>query len=277
VIDLLAHACLQEAARDATQNVHQFRHCSTNALESKLKRIRAKDSVNGILVVTETVFSMDSDVPDIEAVQKLCKTYSATLMVDIAHDFGAIGETGHGHLGLQNMLGKVDVVMGSFSKTFASNGGFAACNNPALKLALRYNCGPLTFTNAITPVAATIVSECLRIVKSEEGKHRREKLMQNILHLRKGMEEAGFEILGQPSAIVPVILGNNALSLLVTKHCLKLGGIVNLVEYPAVSKNTCRWRLQVMTDHTFEQIDRFVEIAREARTLGKQELENLGN
>lgn len=275
VIDLLAHACLQEATRDSTANVHQFRHCSTEAVKSKLQRIRAKDPEAGILVVTETVFSMDSDVPDIPAVQALCREYGATLMLDVAHDLGAIGATGHGYLGTQGMLGEVDIVMGSFSKTFASNGGFVACNNPALKFALRYNCGPLTFTNAITPIAAAIVRQCLRIVRSEEGAQRRERLLANSQRLRSGLQAAGFEVLGQPSAIVPVILGGSALSRLMTKHCLRLGGIVNLVEYPAVSRNTCRWRLQVMTDHTPEQIDAFVAIAVQARALAQEELDVL--
>lgn len=272
VIDLLAHACLQEGARDATDNVHHFRHCSTQALEAKLKRIRTAEPEAGILVVTETLFSMDSDTPDIAAAQALATRYGATLMVDIAHDLGATGPDGTGHLGLQGMLGKVDVVMGSFSKTFASNGGFVATNHLAVKLALRYNCGPLTFTNAITPVAASIVRQCLTIVQSAEGTVRREQLLRNSVQLRKGLAAAGFEAMGQPSAIVPVILGNGTLSRLMTKHALRLGGIVNLVEYPAVSKNTCRWRLQVMAQHTSTQIDEFVRIAVEARRLANEEM-----
>lgn len=275
VIDLLAHACLQEGARDATDNVHHFRHCSAQALEAKLKRIRSAEPEAGILVVTETLFSMDSDTPDIAAAQALTTQYGATLVVDIAHDLGAIGPDGTGHLGLQGMLGKVDVVMGSFSKTYASNGGFVATNHPAIKLALRYNCGPLTFTNAIMPVAASIVRECLAIVQNSEGAARREQLLRNSVHLRRGLANAGFEILGQPSAIVPVILGNGTLSRLMTKHVLRLGGIVNLVEYPAVSKNTCRWRLQVMAQHTSAQMDEFVGIAIEARRLANAELSEM--
>lgn len=82
-------------------------------------------------------------------------------------------------------------------------------------------------------------------------------------------------MLGQPSAIVPVILGNGALSRLMTKHALRLGAIVNLVEYPAVSKNTCRWRLQVMAGHTTGQMDEFVRIACQARQLAGDELRTL--
>ena len=271
VLDVLAHACLQEGARAASPNIHHFPHCSTKSVERRVRRIRAANPNAGILVVTETLFSMDSDTPDIRGVQEACHRYGATLVVDVAHDLGAIGAGGRGVLGAQDMWGKADVVMGSFSKTFASNGGFVACNNPALKQALRYNCGPLTFTNAITPMAAAVVRACIRIITGSEGEERRERLMRNILHLRGALEDAEFEVLGNPSAIVPVVLGDSALSRLITKHCLRLGGIVNLVEYPAVSRNTSRWRLQVMADHTKEQIDAFVDAACKARKLGRAE------
>ncbi len=265
IIDVLAHACLQEGSRNATANVHAFPHISTDAVLRRLKRIREQDPAAGILVVTETVFSMDSDVPEIAALQALCRKYNATLVVDMAHDLGCIGPTGRGYLELQGMVGKVDVIMGSFSKTFASNGGFVATNHPALKLALRYNCGPQTFTNAMSPMQAAIVSTCLCIITSGEGARRRERLMSNILYMRQSLEQNGFKLLGQPSAIVPVILGSNALSRLITRFTLEAGGLVNLVEYPAVSKNTCRWRIQVMAEHTTDHIDRFVEIAVNAR------------
>src|SRR5258707_12014778 len=94
------------------------------------------------------LFSMDSDTPDIGAMQDLCREYNATLMVDIAHDFGNIGEDGRGHIGLQQMTGKVDIVMGSFSKTFASNGGFVSCNSPAVREYLRYFGSFRTFFHA---------------------------------------------------------------------------------------------------------------------------------
>jgi glycine C-acetyltransferase len=166
---------------------------------------------------------------------------------------------------LQNFLGKVDIVMGSFSKTFASNGGFVASNHSALKLALRYNCGPHTFTNAISPVQIAVISAALEIVRSDEGAALRRKLMDNILYLRERMGSARFEVAGQPSAIVPIVLGNSAFSRLCTRELLASGAVVNLIEYPAIPKNQFRWRLQMMAKHTFEQIDRFVSLATRAR------------
>ena len=104
VMDVLAHSCLQEGARAATQNIHYHGHLNIHALERRLQKIRATDSVNGILVVTESLFSMHSDTPDVRALRAACDEYKATLLVDCAHDLGCIGDDGLGHLGLQNML-----------------------------------------------------------------------------------------------------------------------------------------------------------------------------
>lgn len=265
VIDILAHACLQEGARAATAKVSRFPHLSTEAVEKRLKRIRDSDPRAGILVVTETLFSMDSDIPDIAALQALCRRYDATLLVDCAHDLGALGERGLGILGSQGMVGKVDILMGSFSKTFASPGGFVACNDPGLKFALRSSCGPSTFTNAMTPIQAAVIDAALSIVGSQEGDARRARLLANTMQLRDGLAAEGFSVMGQPSAIVPVILGNASISRLMTKYAAEEGGIVNLVEFPAVARNACRWRMQVMADHMENHIRSVIEIAISAR------------
>ncbi|MEO1746909.1 MAG: pyridoxal phosphate-dependent aminotransferase family protein, partial [Pseudomonadota bacterium] len=124
VMDVLAHSCLQEGARAATRNIHFHGHLNIRGLERRMKKIRATDTQNGILVVTESLFSMHADTPDIAAMRALCDEYNAVLLVDCAHDFGAIGGDGKGHMSLQHMLTDVDIIIGSFSKTFASNGGF---------------------------------------------------------------------------------------------------------------------------------------------------------
>ncbi|HYQ84972.1 MAG TPA: aminotransferase class I/II-fold pyridoxal phosphate-dependent enzyme, partial [Rubrobacter sp.] len=121
LIDQLAHACLMLGARAATANHSVFRHNNVQDVRRRLARIRAKDTRNAILVVSEGLFSMDSDSPDVAGLQAACREYGAVLMVDVAHDFGASGPGGTGQIGLQGMLGQVDLVMGSFSKTFASN------------------------------------------------------------------------------------------------------------------------------------------------------------
>ena len=274
VIDSLAHACLAEGARSATRNVHRYPHLSLSALERKLKQIRSSTATAGILIVTESLFSMDSDTPDIQGHQALANRYGATLMVDVAHDMGCLGKTGRGFLEEQGMLGKVDIVMGSFSKTFASNGGFVASNHPALKLALNYGSNPLTFSNAISPVQAAIVLATLDVIESEEGAHLRHCLMDNAIYLRQLLAENQFKLLGNPSAIVPVLLGDVKKSRLITHHTMENDAIINLVEYPAVSRKNSRFRLQVMASHTNTQLKQFVSILDQARTTSEQLLNN---
>ncbi len=272
LMDVLAHACLQEGARNSGAQVHSFPHLSNDAVQRRLGRIRAEAPEAGILVVTEGLFSMDSDVPDLAGLRALCTAHRATLLVDVAHDLGALGPGGRGHLGAQGLLGLADVVMGSFSKTFASNGGFVATQARSLKLGLRCGCGPLTFSNALSPVQAAIVLAAFDVVDSAEGQARRDRLLSNIARLRAGLDASGFTVLGQPSAIVPVLLGDNALARLMTRHALAGGALVNLVEHPAVARNGCRWRLQVMAEHTEAQIDRMVAIAGAARDAAQAEL-----
>jgi glycine C-acetyltransferase len=273
VMDMLSHSCLQEGAHAATTNIHLFRHLDNEYCRNILTKIRSKDKENGILVVTEGLFSMDSDTPDLAALQSLCHEFNATLVVDVAHDLGCLGDDGRGHLGIQNMLGKVDLVMGSFSKTFASNGGFVACRSRAVKEYLRFYSAPATFSNALSPVQAATIMKAFEIVDSNEGREQREALMANILSLRHQLGEAGLEYYGDPSAIVCVKMGTEGLARLVSKRLPELGLIANLVEFPAVPKGAARIRMQVMANHTEQNIADAVQVLKTARQQAELELE----
>ena len=270
VMDALSHTCLQEGASAATKNVRLFRHNDLDHARHWLSTIRATDTENGIMVVTEGLFSMDSDTPDIMGLQELCHEYGATLVVDVAHDLGSLGEDGRGHIGIQNMLGKVDLVMGSFSKTFASNGGFVACKSAAVREYLRFYSTPGTFSNALSPVQAATIGKAFEIVASEEGRRLRAKLMHNIVSLRSQIEAAGMEVYGDPSPIVCVKMGTEGLARLVGRRLPDLGLIANLVEFPAVPKGQARFRMQVMAGHTADNVADAVErliSARDAATI----------
>jgi 7-keto-8-aminopelargonate synthetase-like enzyme len=266
VLDILSHSCLQEGARAATQNIHYHGHLNIEALIRKLEHIRKTDRENGIMVITESLFSMHSDTPDIGAMRQACDTYGATLLVDCAHDFGCIGEDGRGHMSLQNMMHAPDIIIGSFSKTFASNGGFVGVKTQAAAEYLKYYSATHTFSNALSPVQAATVLTAMDIVRSEEGVQLRRKLMDNILYLRKQMTMAGLETLGDPSPIVPVRVGTEALGRFASRHLSALGGIANLVEYPAVPQGGARFRFQVMAAHTRQDIDQVVQILKQAMT-----------
>jgi glycine C-acetyltransferase len=207
--------------------------------------------------------------------QALCHEYNATLMVDVAHDLGCLGDDGRGHIGLQKMLGKIDIVMGSFSKTFASNGGFVASKSRAVKEYLRFYSPPCTFSNALSPVQAATVLKAFEIVDSAQGRELRAALMTNILALRSALGAANLEVYGDPSAIVCVKMGNEALARLVGRRLPDLGLIANLVEYPAVPKAQARFRMQVMARHSAENITDAVTRLRTAFDQGSAELEYL--
>jgi glycine C-acetyltransferase len=259
VMDGLAHACLQEGANSATDNVHLHGHLNLQSARRHLKRIRARDAENGILVVTESLFSMDSDTPDLAALQDLCREFDATLLVDVAHDLGAIGEGGRGFIGAQNMLGKIDLVMGSFSKTFASNGGFVSCNSPAVRQYLKFYGSSATFSNALSPVQAATVTKAFDIVRSDRGRDLRWLLMKRVGQLRKALAAKGLSVIGNPSAIVPVVVGDEALARMVSRRLPALGVVANLVEYPAVAKGNARFRFQVMPNHTTDNVNDLAE------------------
>jgi len=275
VMDMLSHSCLQEGAYAATTNIHLFRHLDNEYCRNILTKIRSKDKENGILVVTEGLFSMDSDTPDLAALQRLCHEFNATLVVDVAHDLGCLGEDGRGHIGMQNMLGKIDLVMGSFSKTFASNGGFVACKSRAVKEYLRFYSAPATFSNALSPAQAATVLKAFEIVDSAEGRTLRAALMANVLNLRQELREADLDYYGDPSAIVCVKMGTEGLARLVSKQLVELGLIANLVEFPAVPKGAARIRMQVMANHSAQNIAQAVQVLKTARQQAELELEGI--
>ena len=273
VMDALSHACLQTGAAAATENVVPFRHLNVDHCRQRLATIRARDAEAGIMIVTEGLFSMDSDTPDIAALQQLAREYRATLMVDVAHDLGALGKDGTGHIGIQNMLGQVDLVMGSFSKTFGSNGGFVAMNVRAVKEYLRFYSPSCTFSNALSPAQVATVTKALDIVESEEGASLRNKLMYNICMLREQLRSRGMDFYGDPSAIVAVKTGDEGLARLAARELPALGLMANLVEFPAVAKGQARFRLQVMAGHTDAETELAAEHMGEAMRIARERLD----
>jgi 7-keto-8-aminopelargonate synthetase-like enzyme len=256
VIDQFAHASLRQGANAATPNVSINRHLDVDHVRQLLGAIRARDTEHGILVVTEGLFSMDSDTPDLAALQALCHEFGATLLVDVAHDLGAMGPGGGGCIAQQGMLGKIDLVMGAFSKTFASNGGFVATASRSVKRHLQLYAGPHMFSNALSPVQSAVILECIGIIRSEEGDSLRADLMRNIMGLRAMLADEGLTCMGIHSPIVPVLIGSEKVSRLVGKMLFELSVFVNQVEFPGVPVGASRLRLQLMSNHNMQQIKR---------------------
>lgn len=274
VMDELAHACLQQGAQAATSKIVRVRHLDVEAFRAAISKIRETDTENGILAITEGIFSMNSDSPDIRALQTICREYGATLMVDIAHDFGALGPHGTGQIGLQGMLGEVDLVMGSFSKTFASNGGFVAVRSPEVKQFIQTYAGTWVFSNALSPVQAATVLLALRIVRSGEGDALRTQLMTAVKTVRDELESGGIICMGEHSAIVPTPVGSEAIGRVASRIAFGKGIMVNLCEFPVVAVNASRFRIQMMATHTVSQAREgarlLMEALDEARELVEQ-------
>jgi 7-keto-8-aminopelargonate synthetase-like enzyme len=259
VIDKLAHACLNTGVIHSTRNVHKFAHNDLVSLEESLKAIRKGDVHNAILVVSEGLYSMDSDVPPLCGMQDLVHRYGATLLVDIAHDFGSMGPGGTGSIGAQGMLGKVDLVMGSFSKTFACNGGFLICPKAA-KDHIQLFSSSYIFSNALSPIQCAVALECLNIVRSEDGDTLRAKLMAAVNILRKSFQDRDFKVAGIPSAIVPALVYDEGIARIMGRLLNEAGVLSNLCEYPAVPRGLSRFRFQVMATHTARECQEAVRV-----------------
>jgi 7-keto-8-aminopelargonate synthetase-like enzyme len=270
VLDQYAHNCCVQGAMAATRNVHRVRHLSTDAFLRQLRRIRATDTENAILVVTEGIFSMDGDSPDLGALQTACREYDATLLVDVAHDLGAVGPGGTGIVGLQGLLGKVDLVIGSFSKVFASNGGFVSTSSTAISEYLRAGAPSRTFSNALSPPQCATVLSALEIVRSSEGELLRQDLRGVVQFLREALTSDGVECLGKPGPLVPVLLGPEGVGRLTAALCFDRGVFASLVEFPAVSVGASRFRMQVMATHTSAQARVAAEVIGWAYRFAKQ-------
>jgi glycine C-acetyltransferase len=270
VMDALSHNCIQEGARHNTQNVALFQHNHLDDLKKILLRIRAADSDCGIFVISESLFSMDSDSPDLKELVSLCRDFEAISVVDIAHDLGCMGENGRGILDGLSPVDYPDIVLGSFSKVFAANGGFVACSS-ATKDYLQFNSPPLTFSNALCPVSTGVIQQCLEIVLSQEGKDLRDQLRTRIVTMRNQLNAAHFGVVGTPSPIIPVIIGSERQGRLMARGLQSRTVIANFVEFPAVPKNKSRFRLQMMASHDDLTIHRCVEALVASRDAAKFE------
>lgn len=280
LIDALCHNCLQEGAKQASNNLRKFNHNDVNHLEQLLQKERASNADGAIFIVTESLFSMDSDSPDLNAMVLLAQQYEAIIILDVAHDFGAMGEHGHG---LIDGLITADwrdyiVMMGSFSKTFAANGGFVVASNSTRQY-LKFHSSTLLFSNSISPIQTCVIKRAMEIVFSSQGQQLRHKLAENIKRLRLEMNLNNLRLAGLDSPIVPVYVdattGDEATARLTSKFILKNGLHANLVEFPTVPRGKARFRFQVMATHQTNEVVAAAKIMFESRAEAIKELESI--
>jgi 8-amino-7-oxononanoate synthase len=253
ILDELDHASIIEGSRLSFSKVLKFSHNDMESLESKLK-ICDPDRVK--LIVVDGIFSMEGDIINLPEVVRLADKYNANIMVDDAHSLGVIGEKGAGtasHFGLSD---KVDLIMGTFSKSFASLGGFIAADKEVINF-LKHNSRSYIFSASMTPASAAAVLAAVDIMESEPE---RIEHLWKVTHLaQKLFKDAGFDVGKTESPIIPVFIRDDIKALQLTKMLLDEGVFVNPVVTPAVPKEDCLIRFSLMATHTEKQVETAIE------------------
>jgi glycine C-acetyltransferase len=174
---------------------------------------------------------MDADTPDLVGLQKVCKKYDAFMMIDMAHDFGCMGASGKGNWEAQGLKDLSNVVlMGGGSKCLSTNLGWVGCTNKAVVEFMKVHCTAYMFTNAVNPVQCATALSQLRLLRSEEGNRIRKKVIENYMYTKKRLEDLGYKLLGQPSPILIVLIGDENVSRLVSRLMMDEGVHVNGIE-----------------------------------------------
>jgi 8-amino-7-oxononanoate synthase len=259
VIDKLDHASIVDGCRLADGETVRFRHNDPADLENALRK--AERFPGGKLVVVDGVFSMEGDVADLPSLVPIAKRYGARFMVDEAHSIGVMGPTGAGVVEHFGMTDQVDLIMGTFSKSFASLGGFVAGEEKVISY-IKHHARSLIFSASMPPYAVATVKTTLEIMRKEP--ERRERLWRNARKLKDGLQSLGFNTGGSVTPVIPIIVGENMKTFLFWKELFEGGVFTNPVIAPAVPEKSARIRTSVMATHTEEQLDRVLEIVEKA-------------
>ena len=263
LLDELDHASIIEGSRLSFSKVLKFSHNDMDSLESKLK---VCDPERVKLIVVDGIFSMEGDIINLPEVVKLADKYGASIMVDDAHSLGVIGENGAGTASHFGLTDKVDLIMGTFSKSLASLGGFIAADKETINY-LKHNSRSLIFSASITPASAASVLAALDIMEHEPE---RIKHLWDVTNFAlKGFKDMGIDTGKSETPIIPLFIRDDIKALQMTKMLLEEGVFVNPVVTPAVPKEDCLIRFSLMATHTFEQVQTALEkFEKVAKTLG---------
>ncbi len=262
LLDELDHASIIEGSRLSFSKVLKFAHNDMKALEDKLKHC-ADDSIK--LIVADGIFSMEGDIIKLPEVVKLAEKYNATIMIDDAHSLGVLGKKGSGTASHFGLTDKVDLVMGTFSKSFASLGGFIASDKDTINY-IKHNSRTLIFSASMTPASAASVLAALDIMESEPERIRNLWDVSN--YALKGFKTMGFDTGKSESPIIPLFIRDDIKALKLTQILLEDGVFVNPVVSPGVPKEDSLIRFSLMATHTNKQVDTAIEkITKAAKML----------
>jgi 8-amino-7-oxononanoate synthase len=253
ITDRHDHASIVDGCRLSFGKTLKFRHNDPEDLE-RILRTLGPDV--GKMVVVDGVFSMEGSIVRLPEVVRLCKQYQAVLMVDDAHAVGVLGDHGRGtaeHFALEH---SVDIIMGTFSKSFATMGGYIA-TAPQIIDYIKHHARALMFSASMAPATVATVLAALDIIEQEP--ERREALWRNAHHWRKGLQELGFNTGRSETPVIPVILGEDMLTFQFWRMLFDEGVFTNPAVRQAVAPGSALLRTSVIATHTLDQLDRALD------------------
>jgi 8-amino-7-oxononanoate synthase len=260
VADSGDHASILDGCLLSRAKLRVFRHNRVDKLQRTLEK--AAGDGGGILVVVDGVFSMEGDVAPLVQITELCAQFGARLMVDEAHAAGVLGARGAGTAELLGVEDRVDLRMGTFSKSLASCGGFIAGSHEVIDY-LRVQSRAFLFTAAGVPAAIGAALAAVRIVRSEEGPPLLARVLDNAAYLHAGLKERGLKVIehegGHMTPVVPVIVGDDWKAVLLWRALYDAGVFVNVAIHPAVPPGGALLRTSVMATHDRPTLDRALE------------------
>ena len=250
------HACIVAGnlmAKGATAELLRYKHSDMEDLERVLSKV---DKDAGKLIVSDGVFSTGGEIVDLPKLVELAKAHNAKLLIDDAHAVGVIGEGGRGTASEFNLVDEVDLTMGTFSKTFASLGGFVAGKAKVIDY-IKHHAAALIFSASPTPASVAAAMAALEILEQEP--ERVTRLIDNANKVRKGLTEAGFTIIDGRTAIVPVIVGDDAIAFQMWRQLYDAGIFVNVFISPGVPQGRQMMRTSYMSTHEDHHLEFIIE------------------
>ncbi|MBX7045264.1 MAG: aminotransferase class I/II-fold pyridoxal phosphate-dependent enzyme [Ignavibacteria bacterium] len=251
------HACIVAANMMAKGGFAEFKRYQHNNMED-LEKVLSKIPLDAAkLVASDGVFSTTGEIVHLPKLVELCKKYNARILIDDAHSTGVIGKGGRGTASKFGLDNEVDMVMGTFSKTFASLGGFVAGERAVINY-LKHHAPALIFSASPTPASVAAASAALDILMAEP--ERIDKLIANAAKMRKGFKDMGFNVIESETAIVPVVLGEDDITFKFWRALFDKGVFVNAFISPGVPVGMAMLRTSYMATHQYEHLNRILEI-----------------
>jgi len=253
-VDRENHASIYDGARLSFAKMVRFQH---NDMEDLEKQLKNADPNKGKLIVTDGVFSMSGDIANLPEIVRLARQYGARVMVDDAHGFGVLGAHGRGTAEYYGLEDEVDIIMGTFSKSLASLGGYMAADRKVVDY-VKHKSRPFIFCAAITPANAATALEALRILKAEP--ERSKALLDIASYVRKGLKAKGLDIIEHSIVpIIPIYTYSMLRTLVACKELFERGVYVNPVIPPAAPEGECMIRTSYTSTHTKELMDEAIQ------------------